>query len=254
MEIHQLPILMDNYCHVLVCSESGKMAVVDPAEPEKVIPFLKDFEMELEWILCTHHHWDHAGGNEEVLKVFPEAKVAAGERDIERIFGATHSLKHGDTLQFGKHTISVLSVPCHTRGHVAYLIGENLFSGDTLFVAGCGRFFEGEASEMDEALNSVFAALPANTRVFCGHEYTVSNLAFAASVEPGNAAITRKLEWAKKQIEEGVSTVPSTLKEEAETNPFMRVRLPEIQKLLDAKNAVEAMAALRERKNNFKGS
>ena len=159
-----------------------------------------------------------------------------------------------ETIGFGEQEISVLSVPCHTRGHVAYLSEGNLFSGDTLFVAGCGRFFEGEASEMDQALNSVFASLPKSTRVFCGHEYTVANLRFAASVEPDNEAVAAKLEWAVAQEEEGVSTVPSTIHEELETNPFMRVRLAEMQTRLGASDAVEAMRILRERKNSFRAS
>ena len=174
--------------------------------------------------------------------------MAAGTDDAGKVFGATDIVNHGDTIGFGEQEISVLSVPCHTRGHVAYLSEGNLFSGDTLFVAGCGRFFEGEASEMDQALNSVFASLPKSTRVFCGHEYTVANLRFAASVEPDNEAVAAKLEWAVAQEEEGVSTVPSTIHEELETNPFMRVRLAEMQTRLGASDAVEAMRILRERK------
>ena len=253
MEIHQIPILQDNYCHVLVTPSEGVLAVVDPAEPEKVIPLLREFELPLKYILCTHHHWDHAGGNEEMLQAFPEATVVCSHDDAPKIAGAEKIVGRGDELLFGSRKFSVLEVPCHTRGHVAFLIDGNLFCGDTLFVAGCGRFFEGEAAEMDEALNGVFGALPPETQVFCGHEYTVGNLLFAQNVEPDNPDVAAKLAWAKETVGAGDSTVPSTLGEERSYNPFMRVRNPEMLARLGVDDSVSAMALLRERKNNFKG-
>ena len=158
----------------------------------------------------------------------------------------------GDVFQLGGEDVQVLGVPCHTRGHVAYLWDGNLFCGDTLFVAGCGRFFEGEAREMDEALNHVFGSLPGTTKVYCGHEYTVGNLLFARSVEPDNQQVQEKLVWAQQQRAKGLSTVPSTLEEEWSYNPFMRVGEPDVQKQVGHDEPVSVMKALRELKNEFR--
>jgi len=226
---------------------------VDPAEPDKVIPLLKEFGFPLQYILCTHHHWDHAGGNDAVLEAFPEAIVTCSSDDAPKISGVGKIVNAKDSLDFGNYRIDVLEVPCHTRGHIAFLVEGNLFCGDTLFVGGCGRFFEGEAAEMDEALNGVFGALPGDTRVFCGHEYTVSNLKFAQSVEPDNLDLAAKLAWAEETVALDESTVPSTLAEERSYNPFMRVRTPDMLARLQVADSVTAMALLRERKNNFRG-
>ncbi len=253
MDIRQVAILQDNYSHLLVDREAGCVAAVDPAEPEVVLAAIDGLGLPLTHILCTHHHWDHAGGNEGMLARFPDAQVVVGERDAPKVKGVTHRVSGGETFAFGSQSIQVLEVPCHTRGHVAFLVNGALFCGDTLFVAGCGRFFEGDAAEMDEALNRVFGALPNDTQVYCGHEYTVSNLMFAASVEPDNEAIAAKLRWAKEERSNDRSTVPSTIGEEKATNPFMRVGVPGLQALLGVTDTVAAMAALRERKNGFKG-
>jgi len=253
MEIHQIPILNDNYSHVLVDVASRTLAVVDPAEPEKVIPLLREFGFPLKYILCTHHHWDHAGGNEGMLAAFPEAIVVCSGDDAPKISGVGKVVSGDDLLDFGNYQIHVLEVPCHTRGHIAFLVEGNLFCGDTLFVGGCGRFFEGEAAQMDEALNGVFGSLPGETRVFCGHEYTVSNLKFAQSVEPDNLDVTAKLAWAEETVASGYSTVPSTLAEERSYNPFVRVRNQEMLARLQVSDSVAAMALLREKNNTLRG-
>lgn len=253
MEIQQIAILQDNYAHLLIDRGSGVVAVVDPAEPGKVIPEIESLGLILTHIFCTHHHWDHAGGNAEMLVRFPDATVVASAEDAAKMEGATLLVKEGDRVKFGDREIHVLGVPCHTRGHVAYLADGNLFCGDTLFVAGCGRFFEGDAREMDRALNDVFGSLDPATRVYCGHEYTVSNLRFAQHIEPDNLAVQEKRLWAEAAREKNASTVPSILGEEFLYNPFMRVRRPELQRLLGVGDAIEAMKVLREKKNGFRG-
>lgn len=262
MRIRQIPILprMANYCHVVIDDERGVMAAVDPAEPAVVAEALAGESARLTHILCTHHHFDHAGGNVEMAKRFPGVEIVGFAGDAARIPGITRRVEHGDRVRIGDLVAEVLAVPCHTRGHIAYRFadpdparGDALFCGDTLFVAGCGRFFEGDAAQMHHALNTVFAALPDDTRVYCGHEYTVANLEFARTVEPDNPAIAAKLAWARAERAAGRSTVPSTLGEEKTCNPFMRVAHESVQAATGTGDPVSAMAALRRAKDDFKG-
>lgn len=252
MRIRQIPILADNYCYLLINEATKEAGAVDPAEAAVVARVLEEEGLHLRAILCTHHHWDHSGGNLELLERFPGVEVIGGAGDAEKIPGLTRSVSGGEALEVAGLGGRVLDIPCHTRGHVAYLFGDALFSGDTLFVAGCGRFFEGDAAQMHQALNLVFAALPKETRVFCGHEYTISNLAFALSVEPENEAAREKLRWAEAERAAGRSTVPSTLGEELGYNPFMRVSAPSLQQAVGASDPVEVMARLRQMKNEFR--
>jgi len=262
VRIRQIPIIprMSNYCHVVIDDVAGVMAVIDPADPDAVVAALEGERARLTHVLCTHHHWDHAGGNAALAKRFPGIEIIGSADEADRIPAITRAVADGDVVEVGGLKATVLSVPCHTRGHIAYRfsepppdLGDALFCGDTLFVAGCGRFFEGDAAEMHHALNSVFADLPDSTRVYCGHEYTVSNLQFAAHVEPDNPAVARKLAWARAQRAAGASTVPSTIGEEKTYNPFMRVAEPALHKAMGTSDPVSTMAALRQTKNQFKG-
>lgn len=252
MRVRQIPILRDNYCHLVIDDVAGVAAAIDPAEPAPVLSALQEEGVRLTHVLCTHHHWDHTGGNLEILDAHPEVEVLGSAADAARIPGITRPVDDGDALQVGGIGGRVLFVPCHTRGHLAYLFEDALFCGDTLFVAGCGRFTEGDAAQMHRALNEVFAALPDETRVFCGHEYTVANLKFAQTVEPANDAIRRKLKWAEARRQEGRSTVPSTIGEERTYNPFMRVHVPAVAGATGESDAVRVMAALRARKDRFR--
>ena len=175
----------------------------------------------------------------------------------DRIGALTNKVGQGDEIEFDSLRIKVLFTPCHTTGHVLYYFDDGtcqyLFSGDTLFIGGCGRFFEGTADQMVDALNQV-AGLPENTKVMCGHEYTVANLSFAAKVDPNNSELQQKLKWAKEQREKGEFTIPSTIAEEKSYNPFMRVHTTPIQEAvnLTGSSNTDVMAALRSLKNNTK--
>ena len=251
MRIVQIPVFNDNYAHLIIDPATRRAAAVDPADADPVAKVIADERLELEAILCTHKHFDHAGGNLDLLKDHPRARVVGGEIDADGIPGCTDRVGHDDEVRVGSLTGRVLFVPCHTRGHVAYLFGDALFCGDTLFVGACGRFFEGTAEQMHRALNHVFAALDPATRVYCGHEYTVSSLTFAATIERDNPALQQKLTWAKDRRQRGLSTVPSTLAEELSYNPFMRVDQPPVAAAVGATDPIEVMRLVRERKDRF---
>eukprot|EP00190_Bangiopsis_sp_CCMP1999_P005776 CAMPEP_0198726182 /NCGR_PEP_ID=MMETSP1475-20131203/3324_1 /TAXON_ID= ORGANISM="Unidentified sp., Strain CCMP1999" /NCGR_SAMPLE_ID=MMETSP1475 /ASSEMBLY_ACC=CAM_ASM_001111 /LENGTH=217 /DNA_ID=CAMNT_0044488085 /DNA_START=232 /DNA_END=885 /DNA_ORIENTATION=+ len=209
-------------------------------------------DVELTTVLTTHHHWDHAGGNDEIKKLLPKLKIYGPKTD--NIPSATDLVEDGDQVQIvgSDETFQVLGTPCHTRGHVCYYSSStgSVFTGDTLFLGGCGRFFEGDAKDMYSSLEKL-AALPSDTRVFCGHEYTLSNLKFALSVDPDNQAIKDKIKWSEDRRKEGLPTVPGTVGEELTYNPFMRTKVDSIQQTVKANRPEQVMKLLRERKNRF---
>ncbi|CAM9102292.1 unnamed protein product [Scytosiphon promiscuus] len=270
-EVIPVPILSDNYAYLLIDPVTKLAACVDPAEPEKVgvIAAAKARGVEISTLLCTHKHWDHSGGNEAMKKMIPGLEVvsSAYEDDVPAM---TVALKDLEEYTLGSLTVKALHTPCHTRGHVLFYVTSSaaaasagqegrdeeaaplVFSGDTLFVGGCGRFFEGDAAQMSHALQGVAAKLPAATRVFCGHEYTVSNLQFALSVEPDNKAVSDKLDWSRRVLAKGAYTVPSTIAQELEHNPFMRVDEQAVRAATGSGDAVGAMKQLREMKNTFR--
>ncbi|KAM8952179.1 hydroxyacylglutathione hydrolase, mitochondrial isoform 4-T5 [Lycaon pictus] len=226
MKVELLPALTDNYMYLIIDDETKEAGVVDPVQPQKVVEAVKKHGVRLTTVLTTHHHWDHAGGNEKLVKLEPGLKVCGGD---DRIGALTQKVTHLSTLQVGSLNVKCLSTPCHTSGHICYFVSKPnsseppaVFTGDTLFVAGCGKFYEGTADEMYRALLEVLGRLPSDTRVYCGHEYTINNLKFARHVEPSNAAVQEKLAWAKEKYSIGEPTVPSTIAEEFTYNPFMR--------------------------------
>ncbi|XP_057171513.1 hydroxyacylglutathione hydrolase, mitochondrial isoform X2 [Ursus arctos] len=201
MKVELLPALTDNYMYLIIDDETKEAAIVDPVQPQKVVETVKKHGVKLTTVLTTHHHWDHAGGNEKLVKLEPGLKVCGGD---DRIGALTHKVTHLSTLQVGSLSVKCLSTPCHTSGHICYFVTKPgsseppaVFTGDTLFVAGCGKFYEGTADEMYRALIEILGRLPPDTRVYCGHEYTINNLKFARHVEPSNAAVQEKLAWAK---------------------------------------------------------
>lgn len=244
--VHLVPVLTDNYAYILAETASGKALVVDPAEADKVMAAASGRGLTVEGVLTTHHHYDHAGGNEDFVRAVP-VPVMGGDPSIAAL---SRQVKHGDTIALGQLTIRVLGTPCHTAAHVCYFVDAGVgqravFTGDTLFLGGCGRFFEGSAQQMHTALNQVLAELPDDTQIFCGHEYTVGNLQYGRHAEPSNEHIAKKLDWAKEQRRQGLPTIPGTIGEEKLTNVFMRVGL-------SGGDPVEEMARLREDKNNWK--
>ncbi len=228
MQVEIVPCLSDNYAYVLTAPGSRQAVVVDASEAAPVRAALQRSGLELVAILSTHHHPDHVGGNEELVREFPRARVFAFGTDRGRLPALTDGLSDDARFDVGGFEFRALHIPGHTLGAVAYVGADCVFTGDTLFVAGCGRLFEGSASQMYDSLNEKLARLPDATRVFCGHEYTAKNLEFAAHMEPGNAAVRAKAERVAALRARGEPSVPSTIAEERATNPFMRCQSPEI--------------------------
>jgi hydroxyacylglutathione hydrolase len=232
LRIERIPTWRDNYTYLLICEESGEAAVVDAPEVEPVVKRVEATGARVAQILSTHHHPDHSMANPELAKRWG-APVLGHASDADRLPGFTQGLEEGDRVAVGRHVARVLHIPAHTRGHIAYVFddAQAVFCGDTMFAAGCGRLFEGTPEMMFGAFRKL-GGLPDPMRVFCGHEYTESNLAFAAYVEPDNLAVQTKLERVRAiraraaadwhDATEAEMTVPSTLAEERATNPFLR--------------------------------
>lgn len=226
MQIIPVPCLQDNYAYLLIGPDGKDAAVLDPSEPDPVREALAARGLRLVAILCTHHHYDHVGGNEGLLAAFGPVPVYGHQSDKERgrIPGQTVGLADGQGLEVLGHRAAALHIPGHTLGAVAYHFPADgvVFTGDTLFGAGCGRLFEGTPAMMHASLSRL-ADLPGETRVYCGHEYTEKNLIFAALVEPENEAIRARQHLVRAARAAGQPSVPSTMAEELATNPFLRV-------------------------------
>jgi hydroxyacylglutathione hydrolase len=246
--------LSDNYAYLIV-GDAGEAVVVDASEAAPVRAALRREAARLTAIWSTHHHWDHVGGNEELAREF-SVEVVGHASDRGRLPGLTRGVDAGDVVRAGGIEAKCLHVPGHTLGAVAYHLeaGRAVFTGDTLFCAGCGRLFEGTPAQMHASLSSL-ARLPGATRVYCGHEYTENNLRFAAHVEPTNADVTAARAGAASQRSRGEPTIGTTLDQEGRTNPFLRAASREIRATLgvaaDADD-VTAFAAIRRAKDSFK--
>ena len=224
LTVKPIPILDDNYAWFLRDEATGMTAVIDAAVVEPVADFIAKEGGRLDWLLITHHHGDHIAGIPELARRYG-AKIAGNAADAARLPKLDVALKPGDTFALGESVAAILDSPGHTRGHIAWSFSgdDALFPGDTLFAAGCGRLLEGTAAEMFSSL-AAFAHLPDSTKVCCGHEYTLSNIRFALSVEPENAALRAYAVKAKAQRDAGEPTIPTTLGLERAVNPFMRAR------------------------------
>ncbi|XP_076658091.1 hydroxyacylglutathione hydrolase, mitochondrial-like isoform X1 [Halictus rubicundus] len=254
MKVQILPALEDNYMYLIIDEATQEAAIVDPVDPDAVISAVQQNNVNLTKVLTTHHHWDHAGGNEKLCKQIGNLQVYGGD---DRIGALTNKVKHDDTFNIGELKVQCLATPCHTSGHICYyIIGDQdspvVFTGDTLFAGGCGRFFEGTAEQMYKALIKVLGSLPNETKVYCGHEYTESNLKFGKHVEPQNEAIIQKIESVRVQRGKFQPTVPSTILEEKLTNPFMRVHEQSVMEHAEQNDPIQTMAFLRREKDNFK--
>lgn len=251
LRVERIPTLKDNYTYLLICDVSGEAAVVDAPEVDPVVRRVEATGARVTQILSTHHHPDHSMANPELAKLW-NVPVLGHASDADRLPGFTRGLEEGDRVAVGREIARVLHIPAHTRGHVAYVFDDALalFCGDTLFAGGCGRLFEGNPEMMYAALAKL-APLPDEMRVYCGHEYTESNLVFAQHVEPDNEAVRRKLERVRAVRKRAAAdwhgatpdemTIPSTLGDERATNPFVR-----------AATAAE-LGERRARKDEFRG-
>jgi len=252
MRILQLPALRDNYIYLLYDPETATAAVVDPAVAEPVLDKLAELGAELVAIFNTHHHHDHVGGNRQLLERYPRAAVYGSQADRGRIPGQTVELRAGETVEFAGRQATVLFVPGHTRGHVAYYFPESgdLFCGDTLFAGGCGRLFEGTPEQMVGSLDQL-RQLPEATRVWCAHEYTLNNLRFALTVDGDNPDLQARYQQVAALRQAGSPTVPSTIGEERRTNPFLRWDQPALQAATGVQDPVQVFARLRGMKDQF---
>jgi hydroxyacylglutathione hydrolase len=217
------PILAfdDNYIWLLQDDASPQAVVVDPGDEDPVLEVLRREGLELAAILLTHKHGDHTGGVDDLLQVWPDALVYGPA--TESIASVTRPVKGGDRIELSSLQVEfeVMDVPGHTEGHVAYYGAGVLFCGDTMFAGGCGRVFSGTHSQLHDSLQSI-AALPADTMIYCAHEYTLANLGFAKWVEPESELVQARFQAASDQRSRGDPTVPSLLQLELDTNPFLR--------------------------------
>ena len=253
LEVHMFPCLSDNYGFLVHDAETGATAVIDTPEVAPINAALEDKGWQLTHILNTHHHFDHAGGNEP-LKAQWGCTVVGAANDAERIPGIDVRVSDGDRLEFGNTRAEIIETPGHTTGHIAYYFADDgiAFVGDTLFALGCGRLFEGSPAQMWASLSKL-AALPDDTVVYCAHEYTQSNAAFALSVEPGNPDLVARAREIDRLRAAGAPTVPTTIGLVKATNPFLRPDSENLRSTLGMADGdtVAVFAETRRRKDSF---
>ena len=255
--LEPIPAFSDNYVWLITDPPSPTVVVIDPGEASLVTEAIQKRKLELAAILLTHHHGDHVGGVEELLRA---RKVPVFGPARESISTVDHPVEGGDVVSLPDLglDLEVLDVPGHTAGHIAYRGPDFALVGDTLFAGGCGRVFEGTPEQMHTSLTRL-ANLPGETQIYCAHEYTIANLRFAREVEPHNDSLEKRLEAAHRTRAEGQPTVPSTITEELETNPFLRCHTPaviaaaEARAGLDLPTAVDVFAVIRGWKDGWQG-
>jgi len=257
MNIIRIPVLSDNYIFVLHDYGTNQAAVIDPAEAKPVLKSLEKLGAKLVAIFNTHHHFDHVGGNSKLIEVFPEAIVYGGMKDKGRIPKQKVFLEEGDQVEFAGRKADVFFVPGHTKAHIAYYFpptqddetGE-LFCGDTLFAGGCGRLFEGTPAQMVESLGKL-RNLPDTTRLWCAHEYTLSNLKFAITVDGNNLDLQKRYKEVTMAREQDQPTIPSSIGLEKLTNPFVRWDKESIKSAMGFDEPSRVFGRLRGMKDNF---
>jgi hydroxyacylglutathione hydrolase len=253
LAIVQVPCLKDNYAYLFHCPETGATAALDPSEAKPPLAAAAAKGWRIGHVLNTHHHWDHVGGNGGI-KAATGARVVGPEPDRDRIPDLDETVAEGRPFRLGNAEARIFFIPGHTKGHMAFWFEESraLFCGDTLFTLGCGRLFEGTPQQMWASLTKL-RALPAETLVYCGHEYTESNARFARAIDPENAALKRRAEAVTAARAKGLPTVPARIEEERATNPFLRADDPQLAAAVGMAGAppVQVFAEIRRRKDSF---
>ena len=239
MRIQIIPCLSDNYSYLIIDEENNIACVVDPSESEPIIKYIENTKIKLKFILNTHHHYDHVGGNQELKKKYG-ASVIGYKEDKDRIPGKNILEGDQETWKYKNFEAKIIHIPGHTLGHICFYFykDESVFTGDTLFSLGCGRIFEGTYHQMFDSLMKL-KKLPKNTKVFCGHEYTLQNSNFCKVHDKDNINLKAKINEIKIKLKAGLSTIPSTIKDELECNIFLR------------SHNVETFSKLRDLKDNF---
>ena len=253
MKIEIIPCLNDNYSYLIHDEISNTVAIVDPSEFIPCDTIISKNYKKLDFILNTHHHYDHVGGNEELKKKY-NSKVLGFENDKNRIPQIDTVLKDNQEFKIGTLNFATIFIPGHTRGHVAFYFKKErvVFSGDTLFSLGCGRVFEGTYKQMFQSLNKL-KNLPGETKVYCGHEYTFKNLEFCLKFNPNNDFLKKKKDDIKLSLKNKKPTIPSTIADEIKANIFFRVNDPDVKKAINLENSpdIEIFTKLRDLKDNF---
>ena len=239
MKVEIIPCLQDNYSYLIIDEDKLEACVVDPSEAKPIINYLSDKNINLKYILNTHHHYDHVGGNTELKKKFGSV-VLGFNGDAKRIPEIDILLKDNEIWNSGNFKAKIIHIPGHTKGHICfYFFEENLlFTGDTLFSLGCGRIFEGTYEQMYNSLNKL-KSLPKETKIYCGHEYTLNNSKFCLEHDSENSSLIKKIEFIKQQRNNSLPTIPSTLQDEIDCNIFLRA------------NDLKSFSKLRDLKDNF---
>ena len=239
MRVEIIPCLQDNYSYLIIDDSNNSACVVDPSEAKPIINYLKNKNIKLKYILNTHHHFDHIGGNKDLKEKFGSI-IIGFKGDANRIPEMDILLEDEQIWKAENFVAKIMHIPGHTTGHISFHFFQEklVFTGDTLFSLGCGRIFEGTYEEMFESLNKI-KCLPQETKVYCGHEYTLNNLKFCIKYNSENQNLKKKAEIIKKRIKSGLPTIPSTIKDEIECNIFLRA------------NDLKSFSKLRDLKDNF---
>jgi hydroxyacylglutathione hydrolase len=253
LEVHQFPARSDNYGVLIHDPDTGATASIDAPDADAVLAALKETGWTLTHILITHHHGDHTAGNKK-LKAQTGCIIVGPAKEAGNIPAIDVEVSEGDSVTIGSSKALVIETPGHTRGHISYLFPDDgiVFVGDTLFSVGCGKLLEGDAKMMWRSLQKLMA-LPPETRLYCGHEYTRANTKFALTIEPGNAALQARAVEAEELSKKKEPALPTTIARELATNPFLRPSSPEIQKRLgmEGRELWEIFGETRRRKDRF---
>ncbi|KAL7478639.1 hypothetical protein ACHAW6_004397 [Cyclotella cf. meneghiniana] len=250
-----VPALSDNYMYLIIDNASREAAAVDPVDPSTIQKAATDNQATITTILTTHNHWDHSGGNLKLVQSVPTIDCVYGGIG-DGVPGCTHEVGDGDSFLIGRATqVKVLFTPCHTDGHVCYYVdNSHVFTGDTMFVSGCGNFNNGSPKQMTEAFDKLLR-LPNDTYVWVGHEYTAKNCEFACFCEPNNEELKKRLSWAKERgslHSGGAGTVPSTIGMEKACNPFARIDHLDVMEFCgQCEDRTERMRLVRKRKDDW---